>query len=118
MKEGIGKTGELIAARFLLQKGYTLVAQNYWTKWGEIDVIAKKDDTLVFVEVKTTTLSDAYQAEQRVDALKMEKCLKAATRYLQEGSHEDDMVRFDVIAVQLNPNTKEAFVKHFENITV
>lgn len=117
MKEGIGKTGELIAARFLLQKGYTLVAQNYFTKWGEIDIIAKKDETLVFVEVKTTTLSDAYQAEQRVDALKMEKCLKAATRYLQEGSHEDEMVRFDVVAVQLNQTTKEARVQHFENIT-
>jgi len=117
MQGGIGKTGELIAARFLIQKGYILVAQNYWTKWGEVDLIAKKDDVLVFIEVKTTT-NNIYQAEERVDAKKLEKCMKAATRYLQDGDHENEMVRFDVIAVTLNEKTKEAQVKHFENITM
>lgn len=117
MNGGIGKTGELIAARFLIQKGYELVAQNYWTKWGEVDLIAKKGEVLVFIEVKTTTLNSAYQAEERVDAKKLEKCMKAATRYLQDGDHEGEMVRFDVIAVTLDEKTKEAHVKHFENIT-
>ena len=52
-KRPIGESGEALAARFLREAGLEIIAVNYWTKAGEIDIIAKEGETLVFVEVKT-----------------------------------------------------------------
>lgn len=54
-KQKVGEMGENVACRFLVKHGYKIIEQNYWKKWGEIDVIAKKKGVLHFIEVKTVS---------------------------------------------------------------
>jgi Holliday junction resolvase-like predicted endonuclease len=62
-KRKTGDLGEDIAERFLMKQGYRIVERNYLRKWGEIDIIAKKDGKLYFVEVKTVTISASSDCE-------------------------------------------------------
>lgn len=111
-----GAAGEVIAARFLREKGYQLLGVNVRTRFGEIDMIAQKDSYLVFVEVKTRGEEALYAPREAVTASKQQKILKTAALYLR--SHPTDLQpRFDVIEVfagEDDPLTPKA-VDHFEN---
>ena len=94
-----GRTGEAVAARYYQKQGCELVAHNYCTRMGEIDLILYKDDTLVFAEVKTRTgrMLDAPAAA--VDARKQRRLILAAQYYLQHSPYADASIRFDVVEV-------------------
>lgn len=113
----IGKTGESIAARFLIDNGYRVLAKNYWTRFGELDIVAREGETLVFVEVKTGIANDVTKPYERVNPEKLEKCMKACTLYCQAFPQGDAPLRFDVISIELNPTTRHAKLQHFKNIT-
>ena len=57
MSRTLGQTGEAIAAKYYIQKGYLLLNHNYRTRMGELDLVLYKDDTIVFAEVKTRSPS-------------------------------------------------------------
>jgi len=108
-----GQTGEDIAAQFLVSRDYEIVERNYRWRQGEIDLIARKDQVLVFVEVKTATTINFGAPESWVDDRKQAQIGKAAMHYLQQNEVEDVDCRFDVIAV-----TQESgrwHVEHFES---
>ena len=108
-----GARGEAIAADYLASKGYTILARNVRTPYGEIDCIARDGDTLVFVEVKTRT-GDAFGApEEAVTAQKRRHLCRAALHYLQSGDGLDLPCRFDVLAVRLSG--AESAITHFED---
>lgn len=112
-----GKTGELIAARFLCSKDYKIIAQNFWTRVGEIDIIAEDGETLVFVEVKTRTekvLGNPYEA---ITSEKIRRCRRACELYVQQVPQGDRPFRIDAISIILNTQTRHAKVQHFQNIT-
>ena len=67
----IGKDGEEIAAKFLLDKGYNILEKNYYTRFGEIDLIASKNDILVFVEVKLKQTEDFGTPEEMIGFSKL-----------------------------------------------
>ncbi|QAR31922.1 YraN family protein [Geovibrio thiophilus] len=93
-----GKSGEDKAAVFLKKNGYSVVKRNYRAKTGEIDIIAEKNGTLVFVEVKTRS-SDAFgEGYQSVTHAKQEKIIRTAEFYLMENNPEK-LCRFDVISI-------------------
>lgn len=119
MTEGgmIGKTGELIAARFLESKNYKILIQNFWTRLGEIDIIAEDGETLVFVEVKTRTekvLGNPYEA---ITSEKIRRCRRACELYVQQFPQGERPFRIDAIGVVLDMKTRHAQVQHFQNIT-
>ena len=93
-----GREGEAEAARYLKRRGYAVVAMNWACRLGEIDVIAQKGDTLVFVEVKTRKNADFAQAREFVTPAKQRRILAAASLYLQEHPTQAQP-RFDVIEV-------------------
>ncbi|MBQ7128434.1 MAG: YraN family protein [Clostridia bacterium] len=100
-----GKKGELIASKFLLQKGYEIEALNYHSRYGEIDIIASKDEYIVFVEVKTRShnmMSFPYEA---VTKSKQRKILMTANRYLSATECEKQP-RYDIIEVYLSDDTR------------
>ncbi len=100
-----GKKGELIASKFLLQKGYEIEALNYRSRYGEIDIIASKDEYIVFVEVKTRShnmMSFPYEA---VTKSKQRKILMTANRYLSATECEKQP-RYDIIEVYLSDDTR------------
>ncbi len=93
-----GAAGEVMAARYLRKKGYTLIAANYRTRFGEIDIIAADRKYIAFVEVKLRSGAAIYTPEEAVTPLKQQKIVKAAMQYLQ--LHPSDLQpRFDVIAI-------------------
>jgi len=109
----IGKLGEEVAARYLQGKNYKIIDRNYRWARGEIDLVASKDDTLVFVEVKTARGNNFGPPETWVNERKRLQLGKVAERYLQEKEIDGVNCRFDVVAVWAQgPAWK---VHHIEN---
>ena len=106
----IGKMGEDIACKYLLENNYTIVLRNYKKRFGEIDIIATNEDFLVFVEVKTRKNSNYGYASEFVDIKKQRKIIKTASEYLMDCEY-DLQPRFDVIEVYKNTlnHIKNAF---------
>jgi putative endonuclease len=102
----LGSEGEDLAVRFLQKKGYRIVARNYKTPVGEIDIIARDGDTIVFVEVKTRTdISFGYPFEA-VNKRKRQKLKNLALLYLKRQGKESP-VRFDVLSIFCMDNGKK-----------
>ncbi|MEG1782132.1 MAG: YraN family protein [Oscillospiraceae bacterium] len=105
-KRLIGALGEnLVAERYALQ-GYELLTMNYHSRFGEIDIIAQKGETIVFIEVKTRKNDHFSSAASAVTYAKQQKIKTTALFYLQSHSIENGIVRFDVAEVysaDINP---------------
>lgn len=101
-----GKEGEKIAAAFLKKKGYKIIETNYRCPLGEIDIIAREKDEIVFVEVKTRKSTEMGYPEQAVGINKQKKMSQLALWYLQK-TNTDDQARFDVIAVTMSDSENE-----------
>ncbi len=102
----LGSDGEDLAVRFLQKKGYRIVARNYKTPVGEIDIIARDGDTIVFIEVKTRTdISFGYPFEA-VNKRKRQKLKNLALLYLKRQGKESP-VRFDVLSIFCMDNGKK-----------
>jgi putative endonuclease len=112
-KQRLGRWGEDAAARYLTERGYKVIARNVRTEFGEIDLIAKQGDQLVFVEVKARSGSQFGQPEEAVTQTKQEHLVNAAESYLQTNPHAEDW-RVDVLAIRRNASGKLEIV-HFEN---
>jgi len=98
---GTGRSGEDMAVSYLQRRGYTVLARNYRQRFGEIDVVAEKGDTLVFVEVKTRR-NDRYGSPlEAVDQRKQRKLARMAQDYISRHNMEDRAARFDVLAVYI-----------------
>lgn len=110
-----GRQGEDIAARYLQTRGYHILARNVRTPHGEIDLIARKDDILVFVEVKTRTSHKFGFPEEAVTPRKQAHLLAAAETYLAQHPESSETWQFDVIAIE-KPGNRSTCIVHFENI--
>ena len=111
-----GKIGEVFAARYLSRKGYKIIGANYRTRFGEIDIIAIKNEYIIFVEVKTRNTNSIAQAKEWVDARKQAKIIKATQQYLAQ-YQPDLQPRFDVIEVITDASeiSKPKEIHHLEN---
>lgn len=111
--QAIGQLGEEQAAKYLLQQGYQMLDRNFRVRSGELDIIAKQRDTIVFVEVKTRS-SDLYMtAREAVTKAKQTKIRNAARAYLACNTLSYRNVRFDVIEYYTKNNQIEHFVDAF-----
>lgn len=97
----LGAAGEAEAARYLEKQGYKIVTRNFRGRFGEIDIIAKDRDVLVFVEVKTRSQGSLGTPEEAVTPRKIARITKAAAEYMaaNERATSDVNVRFDVVGV-------------------
>lgn len=109
-KQQTGKRGEDLAASYLEQQGYEVVARNYRYRRAEVDLIVRRDDWLVFVEVKARTSEAFGYPESFVDARKAALLMQAAEAFIYANDWHGH-VRFDVISVHLPTGG----VKHFED---
>ncbi len=118
-KEKIGRIGENLAAKYLKKNGYQILQRNFkQLPWGEIDIIAKKDNYLVFVEVKTITFqSTLYLAENKIDHRKKRSLIRIIQVYLdRKRLLLDCQWQVDAIIVKLDFINKKFKLKHLENI--
>lgn len=108
-----GIKGELIAASFLLKKGYEILHTNWKAGNKEIDIIALKDDIVVFVEVKTRNSFDFGYPEEAVTAKKQEHIKAVALAFCETDSRYQN-IRFDVISILMNGSFARQIV-HLED---
>ena len=94
-----GAEGERLAARHLEQRGYRIVERNFRCRAGEIDIIARDGDTLVFVEVRTRSSDRHGGALETIGVAKQAQIVKVARVYLQTRRPAFDDCRFDVIGI-------------------
>ncbi len=111
----IGNLGEEIAAKSLEEKGYSILERNFRCRFGEVDIIARDEDTVVFVEVKTRRGRKYGEAEEAVDYRKQKKLRQLAEYYLMKHHHVSPKCRFDVCSVYLDQNNQIEEVKILQN---
>src|SRR5262245_20868987 len=95
----IGARAERAAMRYLERRGHRIVCTNYRTRFGEIDLVMRDTDTLVFVEVRFRTRDDLMRPEETVDAAKRVRLIAAARTFVASRSYASTPCRFDVVSV-------------------
>lgn len=111
----IGNIGEQMAADFLTAKGYTIIERNYHSRYGEIDIIARNREYIVFVEVKTRNEMSGYRPAEAVNKSKQKKFGRTALLYLA-AYPQNLQPRMDVIEIILTRGTKAlGSITHIEN---
>jgi putative endonuclease len=94
-----GKSGEDLAAKSLEKNGFRIVCRNYRSPFGEIDIIAKDNDTIVFIEVKSRRTPTFGHPKYAVTFDKQERISKTALYYLKMTGQSHVRARFDVVAI-------------------
>jgi len=121
LRKHVGRLGEEIVSQFLIKKGFKILDRNYRKPWGEIDIIAEKDNVVRFVEVKAISreiLPDSleeidYRPEEMVTKEKLKKVGRTATLFM-ETMHDLREYQIDVVGVILSESTKTARCRLFE----
>jgi putative endonuclease len=103
-RRSLGQNGEEIAADFLQGRGYTILARNYRRRSGEIDIIAREKEVLVFIEVKTRSGGTYGSPAAAITPRKQRQISRTAQYYLAEQDLFDTPARFDVITVVFDNN--------------
>ena len=98
-QQNFGKKSESIATSYLKKHGYKILEQNYRTKLGEIDIIAKDKDALVFVEVKSRNSNRFGNPKWAVTPKKQRKISMVALLYIKTTKQRNVKARFDVVAI-------------------
>jgi len=103
----LGKWGEDLAFRKVKKLGYRCLARNYRCPLGEVDLIARDGDTLVFVEIKTRRGRSLGYAKEAVNPRKRRQLSRVALAYMKENGLADTRARFDVVVINLNRGSQE-----------
>ena len=117
MNNPIGKKGEQYAADYLRALGYDIVKTNYHILGGEIDIISRFNNEIVFVEVKTRRSNKFGWGEESITRTKLRRLNLAMHRYLAELYWRCDY-RLDVIAIQMNSFEEVCNLRHYKNVQI
>lgn len=98
-KRKVGQEGEDLAVKFLKKRGYRILCRNFFTRQGEIDIIARDKKGLVFVEVKMRNSPDFGYPAESVTGTKTERIGKTALYYLMKNRLNDTPYRFEVVSI-------------------
>ncbi len=109
-----GRAGEDLAEKHLKARGLRVLARNFRTRHGELDLVCRAGDTLVFVEVKTRKAGSRAAPHQALTLSKRDRLVRAAAEYLSAHGGWDAPCRFDLVEV-VAPGTPEQAVRHIEN---
>lgn len=111
-KQETGKSGEEIASIYLEKEGYIILERNFSCHQGEIDIIAKDKDEIVFIEVKTRTNKKYGLASEAVNKQKQNHLIRTIKYYIYINNYENDFIRIDVIEVYIT--NKKIKINHIK----
>lgn len=112
----LGFLAEGIARHYLINKNYEILAANYKLKFGELDIIARKENVITFFEVKALKRShEGFEPEMRVDYEKKNKLINLAAAYMLNNKMTDTAWQIDIISVIFDLESKKVKIKHFKN---
>jgi putative endonuclease len=114
-RQRLGSWGEKIAETYLIQQGLELLFRNYRTRFGEIDLVMRNSQTIVFVEVKTRTNLDYGNPEESITKKKKNRMLLSAQACLQDHPEWGGYYRIDVLAVNGSPKDESPEIVWFDN---
>lgn len=114
-KQFTGRAGELIAQKYLENRGYTILEKNYRNKYGEIDLIASKNNDLVFIEVKTRTGKEYGNPLEAVNKSKITRIRKIASFYIKQKKFSSFNPRFNVIAITAGINLIKRITEEYSS---
>lgn len=112
----IGRIGENKAATYLQKKGYLILEKNAYSRFGEIDIICRTGNTVVFVEVKTRTNATKGKPYEAVTYRKLLHLKRTIDYYLVEKKLYNLKHRLDVISIDYNQESEKFVIQHFENV--
>jgi len=112
-RRGYGDEGEEATARLLESQGYQIRSRNFRCRYGEIDLVAEKDDTICFVEVRMRSSAIWGDPSNSVSWAKQRRVVKAALHYLLAYGVHGKMIRFDVVSVI--GRGRDAVLEHLPN---
>ena len=118
-KRKIGDIGEEVVCKYLETKGFRVLERNYLRKWGEIDIVAEKDQLLSFIEVKSVSREPGkgYRPEENMHPAKLKRLHRVIKTYLLDRKvPEGKEWRVDVACVYLDFSTRKAKVEMLENV--
>lgn len=110
----LGQQAEKLAALYLRLKGYQILHRNWRTRLGEIDLIAQRWNTLIFVEVKARASLKRGYPEEAITPYKRHKLLSLAKQYLANHQEGTKSIRFDVIAIDFSQ--KRPQIRHYQGV--
>ena len=110
-----GNVGEIIAGKYLEKNGYEILEKNYYSRDGEIDLICKKGNELIFVEVKTRKNIRFGFPEESITNKKQMNLAKTAEKFLNQSGYKYGAIRVDAVSIIIEKN-RHAKIKHFKNI--
>ncbi len=108
--------GEVIAEKYLIKQVYKIIEHNFRNKYSEIDLIAMKKNSLVFVEVRTKTNERFGSPEESINKHKVRRLIRAAQAYVAYKRYSQAW-RIDAVCIVLNPESKPQRINHYESIT-
>jgi putative endonuclease len=114
-RQELGAIGEKLARDFLKKKDYKILDTNYRCREGEVDIIARKKDCLVFIEVRTKASTGFGSPEESVTFAKKERLISSALTYMSERRGLPESWRIDFIAVELGHDGKATRIELIEN---
>jgi putative endonuclease len=114
-RQETGNLGEKLAAGFLQKGGYRIVQTNYRCPEGEVDIVARRKDCLVFVEVRTKRSREFGSPEESITPAKMAKLRRVAAHYRQTHDDLPASWRIDVVAVELDRQNHLRRIEQIEN---
>ena len=110
----VGERGERLAARFLRDAGYRIIARNWRGRTGELDLIAARGSVVLFVEVKTRHAHSSESAREAITAAKQRQIARVASEWWQRYGRFGNSLRLDVITVVLGQNDDLVELEHIE----
>jgi len=114
-RQATGNLGEKLAAEFLKKKGYHVLQTNYRCPEGEVDIVARWQDCLVFVEVRTKRSREFGSPEESITPVKMAKLRRVAAHYQQTHSDLSASWRIDVMAIEMDMQNRPRRIEQIEN---
>lgn len=115
-KKVLGAWGEKFAAEYLTKQGYTIIRRNFQKRYEEIDIIARKDDALVFVEVKTRKEDNFGPIEEAVTTRKIQSLKRSIEYYLHLYPALEPKIRLDFLGIEVDAQDKVKKITHYEGI--
>jgi len=114
-RQQVGRLGEKLALKFLKTKGYHICETGFRCPRGEIDIIAKQKDCLVFVEVRTKSNLDFGSPEESITRTKEKRLINLALTYINTHQNLPPLWRIDVVAVEIDQKGKAKRIELIEN---
>ncbi|OHA88647.1 MAG: hypothetical protein A3C70_03555 [Candidatus Zambryskibacteria bacterium RIFCSPHIGHO2_02_FULL_43_14] len=117
-KRKLGDIGENVACEFLKRRGFEIIERNYLRKWGEIDIVAKKNNTIRFIEVKSVShVTEGYRPEDNMHPWKLKRLSRTMQTYLLEKELDCDW-QLDLVTIKIDQENRKARIEIIENVII